>query len=269
MCRLIYPRLLFPGLPLLLACCLSPVFGDDNAGQSTWKIVASSESSGEATMPSQDSSSVWDESYTSPSVPLPRPAAESPVTTAVPTVPTAPLCAAAPTPTVPATPAPAERFRPLIPSRLIEAANRGEVMSAPLSDEQVRTAIGYNGLEASSQTQSQVTQTAAIAPVSQPSHRQGKPFQTLMRDPTINPWLNLDRQENYEELPNYFTFVRPQVNQIDTNRRYQSDITHLQRQVQTVTTAVAGPQYGPGGVPPTGHRARYMDTAQFYGRWGN
>jgi hypothetical protein len=157
--------------------------------------------------------------------------------------------------------------RPLIPSRQLAAANRGQMLSGPVSNEQARSVIGYNGSATSSQTVTQMPRRTPIVPSPRSAHRQGKPFQTMRRDPTISPWLTLDRSEDYVELPNYFTFVRPQLDQLETNRRSQADILHLQREVQSVSTSVVGSQRGSAGVPPTGHTARFMDTAQFYGRW--
>jgi hypothetical protein len=157
--------------------------------------------------------------------------------------------------------------RPLIPSRQLAAANRGETVAAQLAEEQVRAALGYNPNAMPGQAVVQMPRRTPIVPSPQVARRQTKPFQTLMRDPTINPWLNLDRLENLVELPNYFTFVRPQLDQMETNRRSRADILHLQREVQNVSTSVVGPQYGATALPGTGHSARFMDTAQFYGRW--
>jgi hypothetical protein len=257
--RLSYRPLCFSGLLLLMACSLSPAFGQDHAGQSTWKIVAAPESSDAPAVP-QNTSSKWEEAY-APPAPLERPAAR------LPSGPTASSRSSQPTSpsALQATPQPLPR--PIIPSRQLDAANRGEMPSTPLTNEQVRAALGYNGNAASGQTVTQMRRRTPIVPSPQSARREGKPFQTLMRDPTITPWLNLYRFEDLSELPNYFALVRPQLDQLDTNYRNQSDITHLQREVRNVSTAVVGPQYGTAGMPPTGHTARFMDTAQFYGRW--
>jgi len=248
----------FPGLLLLMACWLSPAMGQDDAGESTWKIVAAPES-GDESFVSPDASSVWEEPY-APPAPLARPAARPPLPSAANPAP-APF---APPSTAKAAPSPLPR--PLIPSRQLAAANRGERLSAPLSEEQVRAALEYINSMASSQT-SQARRRTPSVPSAQPDSRNGKPFQTLEGDPVISPWLNLDRSEDAVELPNYFTFVRPQFQQIETNRRAQADIQFLHREVQNVSTAVVRPQYGSGSLPPTGHTARFNDTAQFYGRW--
>jgi hypothetical protein len=87
----------------------------------------------------------------------------------------------------------------------------------------------------------------------------------VYREPTVSPYLNLHRdEENGDGAPNYFAFVRPQLDQIEANRAQQRDIQQLQGQLQSSAT-VAGPQYRATGLPGTGTPARYMDTAQFYG----
>jgi hypothetical protein len=94
--------------------------------------------------------------------------------------------------------------------------------------------------------------------------RQGKPFQTVYREPTVSPYLNLHRDEvNNEGAPNYFAFVRPQLDQIEANRAQQREIQQLRGQLPANSTVV-GPQYRTSDLPGTGTPARYMDTAQFY-----
>jgi hypothetical protein len=121
-------------------------------------------------------------------------------------------------------------------------------------------------------TLSQQPRRTPIQPApSQPARQQRqqfKPFQTVYRDPTVSPYLNLYRSElDSDSAPNYFAFVRPQMEQIDANRKQQREIQHLRGQLQRVSSTVAGPQYQSSGTPGTGTTARYMDTAQFYGGW--
>jgi hypothetical protein len=97
---------------------------------------------------------------------------------------------------------------------------------------------------------------------------QSKPFETIYREPTISPYLNLYREEdNSQGAPNYHTFVRPYQDQIETNRLQQREIQRLRGQLQGISTTVSAPQYGDAGLPATGIRSRFMDTAQFYGSW--
>jgi hypothetical protein len=97
---------------------------------------------------------------------------------------------------------------------------------------------------------------------------QTKPFETVYREPTISPYLNLYRNEDSNEgAPNYHTFVRPYQEQIETNRVQQREIQRLRGQLQGLSSTIAMPQYGQSALPATGTRSRYMDTAQFYGGW--
>lgn len=107
----------------------------------------------------------------------------------------------------------------------------------------------------------------AIQPQGQRSARRvSKPFEQVDRDPTISPYLNLDRDDDEQQIvPNYFTFVRPQMEQMETNRLQQRKIQQLQGQVQGMTTSGVAPQGATYRSPGTGSSARFMDTAQFYG----
>ncbi len=93
-----------------------------------------------------------------------------------------------------------------------------------------------------------------------------KPFQGFESGPTVSPYLNLYRNEDDgESAPNYYAFVRPQVEQTEANRNQQIELQKLQRQLQSTT--VVTPRYR-GAVPSTtGAAARFMDTAQFFGGW--
>lgn len=98
-----------------------------------------------------------------------------------------------------------------------------------------------------------------------PPRPKSKPFQTVYRDPTISPYLNLYREdETSGSAPNYFAFVRPQIDQIEANRAQQRELHQLRGQINNVSTSVVGARYQGGQLPSTGTPSRYMDTAQFY-----
>lgn len=92
----------------------------------------------------------------------------------------------------------------------------------------------------------------------------GKPFADQQQDPTISPYMNLFREDLDESLPNYYTFVRPYQQQVETNRQQQQRIQGLQQKVQRASYQAPG---GAGSLPPTGTRARFGDTGQFYSGW--
>ena len=73
--------------------------------------------------------------------------------------------------------------------------------------------------------------------------RVSKPFENVDRDPTISPYIHLDRDDDEKQIvPNYFTFVRPQLEQMATNRFQQREIQQLRGQVQGMTMSGIAPQ---------------------------
>jgi hypothetical protein len=134
---------------------------------------------------------------------------------------------------------------------------------------QTEYALKFFGGEAARETLEQMPSRPSI--VSAPrtataaTARGHKPFQHASRGSTISPWLNLDRPETPEELPNYFTFVRPQFEQNEINGRQQREILRLERKVQQASYGTA--PAGRSATPATGHGTRFGDTGHFYGGW--
>jgi hypothetical protein len=101
---------------------------------------------------------------------------------------------------------------------------------------------------------------------SQAIRRAAKPFETIEREPTISPYLNLDRDEDESQIvPSYFTFVRPQLEQVQTNRLQQRELQRLQGQVQGISMQGVAPPPAAIRAARVSAPARFMDTAQFYG----
>jgi hypothetical protein len=125
---------------------------------------------------------------------------------------------------------------------------------------QTRKALDFYGGQSARSTLSEMPRRTPIQPATtgQLQHG-GKPFQSASSGPTISPYLNLfrDEREGSEAIPSYFSLVRPQMEQQAANQQQQREIAQLQQQLQS------GPQYRGA----SGARARYMDTAQFYGGW--
>jgi hypothetical protein len=171
------------------------------------------------------------------------------------------LSAPMPTEKVPSRPVPSRMFQP--------KASPAPAFTRPIVDPQVtnqtKQVLGFYGGYAARATLSQQPRRTPIqVSGSRPMFRQAKPFQNVHRDPTVSPYLNLYRDElNSDSAPNYFAFVRPQLEQLEANRMQERDLQQLRGQLQTSGTVV-GPQYRASGLPGTGTPARYMDTAQFY-----
>lgn len=91
-----------------------------------------------------------------------------------------------------------------------------------------------------------------------------KPFSSIRSQPTVTPYLNLFREEQIEDIPNYYTYVRPQLQQQQTNRQQHAELQRLQQQLQQ--TRLGSPA-APAGTTGMRQAARYGDTGQFYGGW--
>jgi hypothetical protein len=137
----------------------------------------------------------------------------------------------------------------------------------PQVTSQTRQALGfYGGYTARTTLSQQPRRTPIQASQLKPMFRQVKPFQTIYQSPSVSPYLNLHREEsNNEGAPNYFAFVRPQIEQIDANKRQLREIQQLRGQLQGISSTVIRPQYETNAMPGTGSSSRFMDTAQFYG----
>lgn len=100
-----------------------------------------------------------------------------------------------------------------------------------------------------------------------PARRQSKPFQGYRYDhePTLSPYLNLDRDDDEQTVPNYFTFVRPEIQQRETNRMQERELQQMRGQIQTMTSSGTPSQFEMGRSTGNASPARFMDTAQFYG----
>jgi hypothetical protein len=158
--------------------------------------------------------------------------------------------------------------RPASPVAASEASSQApRYKHSPVAQQTVRPASFYGG-NSSRQAMSQFPRRAAIQSNPQrATRRQPKPFETAEHEPTISPYLNLDRDENDpQDIPNYLTMVLPQLQQMQTNRIQQREIQQLRGQLQNMSpNAGAGPVQEVGLSPRMGSSARFMDTAQFYG----
>lgn len=91
--------------------------------------------------------------------------------------------------------------------------------------------------------------------------------------PTVSPYMNLFRNNN-SPVPNYYSFVRPQLNQIQVNQEQQallmrqnSEIQGLQKNL--LQTRTDGPVSGsPSWFQTPGSRSTFMNTSGYYSRAG-
>jgi hypothetical protein len=136
----------------------------------------------------------------------------------------------------------------------------------------VQNILGYFGNQKAADTLNKMPQRPVMAnrtmsPIRlQTPQLRNKPFDGASNGATVSPYLNLYREEETDSAPNYYAFVRPQLQQQEQNQRSQAALQNLNRQVQRVSvsygSSAAG--VGTGAMPVTGHGARFGDTAQFY-----
>jgi hypothetical protein len=95
--------------------------------------------------------------------------------------------------------------------------------------------------------------------------RRDKPFSSIVRKPTVSPYLGLLSNNPFTSTTdNYFNIVRPQIEQQKVNQQLAARNAALQRQLNDV--AAQGP-YSPTGAQdraPTGHTAVYMNYGGYY-----
>jgi hypothetical protein len=149
---------------------------------------------------------------------------------------------------------------------------RPQVVAQPLYEpplpNQTRHALAFYGGYSARTTLSQMPRRTPIQPApSRPLRGPTKPFQNVNQEPTLSPYINLYREEEDADLPNYFTYVRPQMEQLQLNQLQQRELQQLRGQVQNMSPPAAGTQYQSMRAPGGGAPARFMDTAQFYGGW--
>lgn len=90
-----------------------------------------------------------------------------------------------------------------------------------------------------------------------------KPFQGRSASPTISPYLNLFREEDSTDLPNYYTFVRPQLHQQAINRHQEAELSRLNRQIKTAS--YAGPSTSGSSLPATGaYGSRFFNNSRYF-----
>jgi len=105
-------------------------------------------------------------------------------------------------------------------------------------------------------------------PSSPPSRRRTpaqKPFSRDQLRPAISPFLNIFRDDELESAPNYYAFVRPQMQQQEFARQQRLENQRLKRQVQTMSTGGGFSAGGNRSLPTTGHTTRFMNIGGYYG----
>ena len=91
-----------------------------------------------------------------------------------------------------------------------------------------------------------------------------KPFTYVSQRPTVSPYLNLLRQDTGEAAPNYYSLVKPQIDQIDFNQQQMRQNQQMARRMQGIQSRPAYPVAGSQYLIPTGHQAVFMNYLHYY-----
>jgi hypothetical protein len=89
--------------------------------------------------------------------------------------------------------------------------------------------------------------------------------------PTVSPYLNLfqnNRNSKFSRaLPNYYSLVRPQLQQQQVNQTQQTLIQQQDNTIKQLQENVQIIQQQPGQVV-TGHGGRFMNTSRYFAEAG-
>jgi hypothetical protein len=91
-----------------------------------------------------------------------------------------------------------------------------------------------------------------------------KPHSGLPTGPSVSPYLALDQLETQNGLPNYYLYVKPQLEQTATNQAQQMQNRRMQQQLRRANTTGILPRTTSGGMPTTGHSTQFMNNGGYY-----
>ncbi|QEG38026.1 hypothetical protein [Bythopirellula goksoeyrii] len=107
--------------------------------------------------------------------------------------------------------------------------------------------------------------TPQQAAISQPVQLTGnKPFQDIQHAPTVSPYLSMDLLETGTSLPNYYAYVRPQLQQMETNQRQAEEIRRLKKQVRMSNGQGSLNKNQNEGMPTTGGNKQFMNLGNYF-----
>jgi hypothetical protein len=90
-----------------------------------------------------------------------------------------------------------------------------------------------------------------------------KPFSNFVGQGSVTPWLALS-QPFTSPTTNYFSNVRPQLDQQRANQQMAAKNAQLQRQLNTLAAQAPYNPAGSENMAPTGHVAAYMNYGGYY-----
>ncbi len=90
-----------------------------------------------------------------------------------------------------------------------------------------------------------------------------KPFSSATRSPTVTPYLGLTGLPT-GGAPNYYTNVKPRLDQQRVNQRAQQQNMKMQRDLNQMAARAPFNPKGSEQMAPTGHAAVYLDLGGYY-----
>jgi hypothetical protein len=90
-----------------------------------------------------------------------------------------------------------------------------------------------------------------------------KPFSNFVGQGSVTPWLALS-QPFTSPTTNYFSNVRPQLDQQRANQQMAARNAQMQRQLNTLAAQAPYNPAGSENMAPTGHVATYMNFGGYY-----
>lgn len=100
-------------------------------------------------------------------------------------------------------------------------------------------------------------QQRAAAPL-----RVAKPFSGVQQTSGLSPYLALDARESEDSLPNYYMFVKPQLDQQRYNAVQQAQYQRLQGQVNAAASMASGPPVD--NAATADYRNRFLNYGGYY-----
>ncbi len=91
-----------------------------------------------------------------------------------------------------------------------------------------------------------------------------KPFTYVPQGDSVSPYLALDQRESDFGVPNYYLYVRPQLDQQATNQRQIAQLRRMQQQMRQANAGAIVPRGTSGGIPTTGHSSQFMNSGSYY-----
>jgi hypothetical protein len=91
-----------------------------------------------------------------------------------------------------------------------------------------------------------------------------KPFTTVPQNPIVTPYLGLNQLETADGLPNFYMYVKPQLDQYAVNQVQQAQYRRVQQEIRRSNPGVITPAGASGGMPTTGHSTQFMNNGGYY-----